>query len=616
MTAYLVYIGEKLSEHDITYIVDTINPLKTLTTKILNINQGSFAVSFHDNAPLKGDKYFEDKKWIAVFAGDIIEESIPWEMILKALEKSDYQTLSNLSGYFSITALNKEKNELFIASDRRSQQPIFYLIDGKNVYISTELSTFCRLPVKVSFNIEWMWEYFFFHYPIGQTTFLENVKRMPPASVLEINIESGKYFTSEYANKFHKKKHILKGEEALEYAYTVFKNRIPKYFTGANNIACALTSGWDCRTNLSFCPNKNSLTTYTYGGSGCKDLIEASKTAQAMNINHKKILFDKRLEAKLQSLMFDTIYLSSGLEHITRATLLYVYKILTNNGKEHPLVISGIFWDGQFRGHAGPAVISPDMASMFSTGEKRINEEFWKECMGDHYASFKKHILKIIDNLEKEYGKLSEPESFLSYQIYELAPKYYAGELSIAKHFTTLRIPAWDTDILDLSYSIEHSTLSFSEYLSDHKRGSRDEMILQSYLITRNGGVLQDIAVGGVPPKTILKGENIYRFIRIKNLLPIVILNRVLRRKTAPLEDWKKWLDNNLKEIISQLIFSEKSQVKKYINPEYIDSLKTEPSHDYIAKLITVEIILKLLNNNWSMIQEYENRCYNSNKKQ
>ncbi|MFX0198609.1 MAG: hypothetical protein ACFFCW_21010 [Candidatus Hodarchaeota archaeon] len=116
----------------------------------------------------------------------------------------------------------------------------------------------------------------------------------------------------------------------------------------------------------------------------------------------------------------------------------------------------------------------------------------------------------------KEYGKLSEPESYLSYMLYEVSPKYFAGELAIAKHFTTLRIPAWDKDIIALSYSMENSTLSFSQFLPHYKRGSTEEMILQAYLISKNGGILREISVYGVPPKIFSKGKCIYHFVRIK----------------------------------------------------------------------------------------------------
>jgi len=234
------------------------------------------------------------------------------------------------------------------------------------------------------------------------------------------------------------------------------------------------------------------------------------------------------------------------------------------------------------------------MARIFSTGEKSINEHFWKEVMGNHYEDFKKHILKKIDYLENEYGNLSEPESHLSYMLYEVSPKYFAGELAIAKHFTTLRIPAWDNDIIDLCYSIRNSTLSFSRFLADYKSESMEEMLLQAYLISKNEGALREIPVYGLPPKTFSKGKCIYHLVRIKNLGPKKVVNTFLRRSYSPLEDWNRWLGRILKGTISQLIFTENSRIKNYVAPEYINSLQNRVSDPFIPKLVTAEIILRL----------------------
>ncbi len=606
MTAYITCVGENFSTNDIHSLIETINPVKTLSTKILNVDQGFFAVSFHKRAPLKGNRYFNNKYWVGVFAGDIIEKSIPWNFILRNLDNHNYKIFSNFRGYFSITVLDKKRNKLYIVSDRRSQFPVFYLINRKNAYISTELSTFCRLPLNLSFNIEWMWEYLFFHYPIGQTTFFKNVNRIPPACVLEVNIKSGELVTSEYAEKFQEKKHLLKGEKALDYAYTVFKTRVPKYFTGTKDIACALTGGWDSRTNLLFCPNKKSTMVYTYGILGGWDLVESSKTALVMDIVHKKILFDKNFEEKLPSLIIEAIYLSAGLERLKRSAPLYCYKILSDFGKKHPLLIEGIDYDGLFRGHvADPAFVSRDMAKIFSTGNKMINEPYWKEYLGNHFESFKEYILKKIDDLEIDYGRLTEPDSHLNFTLYETSPKYWAGQLSFSKYFTTLRIPAWDKDIIDLSFSIENSTLLLSELLKNNKRGSWKEIVLQAYLLSVENGPLKKIPVNGVPPEVVLKGRIFYHVTKIKNLLLKELKLRIQKRGTSS-ENWKYWLNEVHYEFIDNLIFSENSRIRKYFEDKILEKLKERRDSQLIPKFATVEIILRLIENSWKINDDFK----------
>ena len=57
-------------------------------------------------------------------------------------------------------------------------------------------------------------------------------------------------------------------------------------------------------------------------------------------------------------------------------------------------------------------------------------------------------------------------------------------------------------------------------------------------------------------------------------------------------------MEENLKELIIPLIFTKNSQIKNYVNSEYINLSEYNLSDRFIRKLITVEIILKLFISN------------------
>jgi len=594
--SYFVCLG--LSSCNVDSMIDAINPCKTFKTKILKRDKVCFAVSFHENSPLKGKRYFENKNWIAVFAGDLIEGFIPWKLVLEALENENYKVFAGFNGYFSFAALNKKDNRVFVVSDRRSQLPVFYLINDTCMCISTELLTFSRLPIEMQFDPEWLWELLFFLHPIGQTTFFKNVRRMPPASILETQIESKEHRAIEYTSKFLKKDDLLEGKDALEHCYDVFRNVIPRYFVGSKDVAISLTAGLDTRTILSFCPRLDNVTAYTYGTPGCSDLVEASKIAHALNIKHQMIPFDKDFEEQLPSLIFETIYVSSALEGVTRSSLLYIYRSLTDAGKKYPLILSGIDLDSLFRGSLG-VLRGTDMGRTFTTGEKCINEVYWEELMGDSYKRFKRCMMERLDTLEAKYGRLDKPESSMSYSIYEFSPKYFGGELAIAKHFSTLRVPAWDNEIIDLSFSVKCSALSFSKSLRNYNKNPIDEMTLQAYMISKNAGPLGEIPVYGVSPNTFSKGKIACTLVRTMNLGANRIKSILLNRPSyIPLGNWDKWLNVTLEGTINNLLFKHNSMIKHFVNPKYLDSLRNNLSDPIIAKLVRAEIILRSFFNN------------------
>jgi asparagine synthetase B (glutamine-hydrolysing) len=398
-----------------------------------------------------------------------------------------------------------------------------------------------------------------------------------------------------YAPLFQKKEVLLEKEKALEQARMVFAERVPKYFEGASTIACALTAGWDGRTVLALAPDCD-ITSYTYGVPGCRDLIEGRKTAQAVGIPHIGILLDDAFIKDLPWFMLETVYLSSGLERISRASLIYAYDTLTDHAGRFPLTLSGIALDMLFRGHANvPYLVSHDMAKQFRDGVPHIDRDAWASVFRNGSLLFEKHIDRKNEWLTNNFGDFNSTAHHLSYILYILSTRHFCGELAIAKHFTTVRVPSWDRKIIDLSYSIPLSTLSFSQF-SDHKRGDVNEMVLQAYLMQELSHQFAGIPVGYLTPHMIMKGKLAYQ---LNQMFKKTCNKLAFKKKAPPLEANEEWFNVTHRDFIDALIFSRESAVREYLNDSYLNELKKERDLRQIAWVATNEIIIKLIKNQW-----------------
>lgn len=596
MSGMLGFITKR--EENIDYLIETIDPLKVGANKIIEIDQGCLVVSYPKNSPLEGDNFFNDEKWVLIFNGDLIDyKSVPLSEIIENIENRNFEYFKRFDGIFSIAAYNKKESKLFLVTDRLSLYPLYYFIDkNSNLYFSSNMSTFCRLNEKLEFDENWLYEYLFFNYPIGETTFLKGIKRMSAASVLEIDVK-GNYSLDEYAKKFKRSPNLLKGDEALNLGLKLFSERIPKYYEGSCEKICSLTGGWDARTVLSLAPEMKNILTYTYGINGSFDLEYAAETAKLLGTNHKKIIFDKNFSNELSNYILETVFISGGLQNILRSSLLYVYKDLFK--KTHfPVFLNGIYFDTIFRGHMNvPNMISYHFLSLIrgnAVDLKLFREIFKDEC----YDSFSERITKKIDEISI-YGEFSKEEFHLSYVLYETLKSYFGGEISIAKEFGTIRIPAIDTKILNFAYSNSFSTLTFSEF-GEHKRGGDNENILQALIISKNNSKLSKICVNGtIIPESILKGK-LYFIVNCafrKGLL--TIKNKIKPKEHPPLENWDYWLNELNREFVDDLIFSKDSKLKKFIKKGYLKNLRIDRNVQIIGKLVTAEIILRLIDNNW-----------------
>jgi asparagine synthetase B (glutamine-hydrolysing) len=595
--------GDNYKNFDAALLMETIDPLSLSDTNVFDTDDVFLAVSSLRNTPLRGSRYYKDSRYIACFSGDLVDTpTVPWNSIMNDFKNNNYQHFADYRGTFAIAIFDRIEKCISIISDRISQQPIFYFITSNGIVFSTAISTFCRLLEAPEFNVNWLYEWTFFNYPIGQTTILKGVQRMPPASILKYDFRTRTFSLFEYAELFKRRDNLIVGHQALEYAWTVFSDRVPKYFTGGSKIACSLSGGFDSRAILSLAPPevRDSIQIYTYGVGGCFDLLEAAKVSDELQLPHIKIEFNDKFLEELPKLMYETVYLSNGLQGVNRSTMPYVYRTLTDNGQKFPVIMSGISGDHFFRGHASvPDIISSVMEQIFQTGEKIVDEELYRAVYGDHFGDFAHHISDVLDKLEDMHGRLNLPEAHLSFLIYEVAPHHFIGETFIANNYSTIRVPYWDTDIIRLAYEIEYSTLTFSMFLPI-KRDPYRENLMQAYLFQRNPEFAK-LPIYDVPPT--LRSENgklrYYAYKAVRHG-PKAIRSRLKLLRYPSLEEWESWYKTVLVEEVGTLI-SENSAVSNYLNLGFLEQMRQQDNIYWLGKIATTEIILNLIKNRWKI---------------
>ena len=563
----------------------------------MEIDGWMMSASALPRAPLHGSRVFRSDRWAIIFAGDLVDyPDVPFGRVASALESEDYGFLRTLNGVFVFVAYDRQSQKLRVITDRRAQKPCFFRVLERGIQISTALPPFLLHDKPPGFNKKWLWECLYFNFPVSDVTFLEDVKRLGPASILTFDNGSGSLDVIRYAPSFKTRQPLQEGEEGFLRAVEVFRDRFPVYYEGSKEVACALTGGWDGRTVLAFAPPGKQVHAYTYGVPGCSDLLGAATTARAVDVAHIPLLFDEAFVEDLPRQALETVYLSGGLQGVLRSTLNHAYRRLTDSGRCFPLTLSGIAMDMQFRGHAqSPDLISPEVAARF---RGQAVTDLWSSALGDGYPDFIDYVQSKAESLEQAFGPANDAAHHLSYIVYPLSNSYFCGELSLADNYTTVRVPAWDSEVIELAFSISQSTLRFSQFKPGVKRGSRAEMELQSRIFRDLAPDFYQIPVSGRRPATILAGEFPYQFHRI-----ISGFRRKLRGDSPgsapPLEDWSYWLFNRHKSFVDELLKSSDTLVVHYIDKLFLDQVLQDRNTRMLGKLLTAEVVLRLMKNHW-----------------
>lgn len=576
---------------------ETLNPCRTRTLSSFSGENFRIRIGQSNSPEMKYSIFFENMKWKIFIIGDMVDvPSNHIEIITDALNRESFYEFSKFEGMYGIIAINNYENELFVVTDRRSQYSIYWGIDSGRLYVGSDVSSFCKLDA-FAVDRKWIWEFLYYNFPVSNVSFLDGVSRTSAGTVMKFSLQDSivhKVFT--YASEFKVHTPLLKGKKALEVALDVFSERFPLYYEG-QEMACPITSGWDARTVLAFKPTDAALTTYTYGIPGTSDLIRAARVARSAGTLHREILFDREFVAGLPELMLDTVYVSSGTQGVKRATLLHVYRLITQNGTKYPLTLSGVAL-GALRGHAGwHPLTSPDMYELFEGKSSQFKNGFWGDVFEDNFEEFADHIDQTNCFLEQRFGNFTSSAHHFSYSLYMIGARYFGGEMKIADNFTTWRVPAYDTKIIEYGFASELSMLSYSQFLSEHTRGSRCEMVMQSYLLVKKAPHLAKIPIVSARPEFVLAGDFFHFLYRVNHKIRNT-WNKEMNH--VPLEDWESWLNKDCGAWIDGFFHVSDLEISKYVSKKYLMKLLSEDKSGHMfSKIFTVEIVLRLIKNRW-----------------
>ena len=272
------------------------------------------------------------------------------------------------------------------------------------------------------------------------------------------------------------------------------------------------------------------------------------------------------------------------------------------NLMKFPLIISGVGYDGLFRGHLGVATqFSPGLANTFKSGVIDGNYEMYQNMLKSDFNEFKNVISDNYSLIQNKFGDFKSTETHLLYSAYISSTRYFQGEWKIADSYTNIRMPAYDNHLIELAFSIQESTLSFSQ-LSRHKRLSRNEMVLQAYILSKLAPQFANIQIGTIgftKPNIVLTGDLTFEMYTLYRKILNKISKFTTRAKPIPPEDWNNWLNVKHRKFVDGLIFSKDSLINNYFSSNYLLNEKASREIKSLGRLLTIEIILRLVENGW-----------------
>lgn len=244
----------------------------------INSNDGRYTLFFHGE--IYNYKELKDEFGI--------EQSLSTpKLLLTFYEKYRNDLIFKLKGAFNIIIWDGNEKKLTVINDRYGLRPIYYSQHNNGLYLASEVKAILTCN-DVSKNVDdsAIASLFFFGFVMGNKTYFESIKLLPPASLLvfknnEISISN--YWDFNFLDRNEGK---TQGYYEQRLGNLILQ-AIQRHVKDGVRITVPLSGGLDSRTILASIPEEYyPINTVTFGTKDMDDVKIAQRVSDALGTNH------------------------------------------------------------------------------------------------------------------------------------------------------------------------------------------------------------------------------------------------------------------------------------------------------------------------------------------
>jgi asparagine synthase (glutamine-hydrolysing) len=272
------------------------------------------------------------------------------EVILAAYEAWGIECLSRLRGMFAFAIWDNRRCRLFLARDRVGIKPLVYAWDGRRLLFASELKAILQDP-SVPREMDWeaLREYLTLSYIPSPRTILRQIRKLPPASYLLLDLDRGQPEVHRYWDLHFKPNRTLSEADWLDGLRWHLQDAVHSHLVSDVPIGTFLSGGLDSSTIVALMAKavRGPVRTYSIGFDEAEfdELTYARQVARHYRTEHYEFVVKPNAMEVLPRLMwqFDEPFADSSA-----LPTYYVAKIT----REHVTVaLSGDGGDENFAGY-------------------------------------------------------------------------------------------------------------------------------------------------------------------------------------------------------------------------------------------------------------------------
>jgi len=493
------------------------------------------------------------------------------EVIVHLYEDFGFDCLKRLNGMFAFAIYDKTEDLLFVARDRLGIKPLHYYFNGKVFVFGSELKSLLQFPgLPREIDLKSLNKYLTFEYVPAPNTIYKNIYKLQPGHYLIF--KNGRLLIKRYWNLSYKDKPIKSKDECIEKLKWYIDDSVRKRMISDVPLGSFLSGGIDSSLITAFMTRQSSQKVKTFSVSFDDKSFDESRYARQI----ASFLGTEHYEEKLTPrMLLDLVpqIMSVLDEPFADASVIPTY-LLSKFTRENVIVaLSGDGGDEVFAGY--PTYQAHKMARYFPKMVYRIAKGVvnWLPVSDDD-ITFDFKAKKFISGIPytPEIRHQIWLGSFEPFQKRKLFSAEVRRCLKSDDEFDILfrSLRGCDAD----NYLEKVLWLDMHFYLQDNMLLKVDRTSMANSLEVRVPyldhrlvefvcGLPANMKLNGLTTKYILKKT-------AKDMLPDEIINRAKKGFGVPVA---KWVKNELKDFILDILDVKKIKKEGIFNPKFIGDL-------------------------------------------
>lgn len=496
------------------------------------------------------------------------------EFCLHLYEEFGEDFAKRLNGSFVIIICDLKEKTLLIVNDRYGLRPHYYAVnDGKLLFAPEVKAILQDKTFKKEMNDEAVADFFAFGEILGDKTFFKGIEVLPPASIFTYK-NNGEISIRQYWNFNYKPDYNKSEDDFVDDVVKTFKKAVEIRMEDDYRYSVSLSGGLDSRSIVAAIEEseRKGVLAFTFGPLDCDEVKIAKKVSSKAGTKHK--VMEITPEMIIDNAEKEIFY-SDGMDYVGVSYIPPAYKSVKDDNRN--IILDGLAFDLTLGGsYLTKGIINANKNELFKILYQKQRYLFSEVEFGKLFVNSYYHKIKDAPfrSFEKQFNTVKESHS--GNYCDHFALQNHVRRWTVGGHILTRTciensVPTYDNALVDMILKIPPELrLNHHIYRKFLKKLS-PELARLPYDHTM---------ISAAAPSILWRVGEIYLRIKRKSkrLIWRISKGKITIRSKRSYVEFNEWLrtDENWKNYFRELLLSENTVSKKYLNQDFISKLIQE----------------------------------------